>query len=388
MSPPHDPPPPPGDPAKQRVQGLDVLRGVAVLLVMARHAGVFPQDKSEPLWAVTGLATRVGWVGVDLFFVLSGFLVSGLVFREHARTGTFLPLRFLSRRGLKIYPAFYAFLGWMLLSRMTSGSPVPIEAALSEALFVQNYWPPMFNHTWSLAVEEHFYLAIAIALGVMSRRRGLETRATFQAIVPLFLAVAVVCLVARCYVALRVPYSLLTHHFPTHLRADSLMFGVFLSYLNATHGEALGAFVRANRLRLLTAAAVLLAPVAALSPQHPLMHSLGFTAVYAGCGAVVLVAVHGAAPDRGPVRRFLAFVGFHSYSIYLWHLVAKREVEHLLGEAETAPAFVAFLIAYTIAAVTMGVVVAWIVEIPTLRLRDRLIPSRAEEPLTGSAGLT
>ncbi len=78
-----------------RNQTLDVLRAVAVLLVFSRHS--------------TGalLVSHLGWVGVDLFFVLSGFLVSGLLFREYQQDGQLLPGRFLIRRGFKIYPQFY-----------------------------------------------------------------------------------------------------------------------------------------------------------------------------------------------------------------------------------------------------------------------------------------
>src|SRR5215831_18752084 len=77
---------------------LDALRAIAVLLVLGRHLPFFP------LWI------RVGWTGVDLFFVLSGFLISGLLFREYKATGGIRIGRFLVRRGFKIYPAYYLFL--------------------------------------------------------------------------------------------------------------------------------------------------------------------------------------------------------------------------------------------------------------------------------------
>ena len=84
---------------------LDILRCVAVVLVMIHHAGISP------------FFTRVGWIGVDLFFVLSGFLISGLLFSEYQRRGSIDFKRFFIRRGLKIYPAFYVFL---LLTAMVS----------------------------------------------------------------------------------------------------------------------------------------------------------------------------------------------------------------------------------------------------------------------------
>ena len=78
----------------QRNESLDVLRCVAVLLVVGYHMPYYR------LWG------RIGWIGVDLFFVLSGFLISGLLFREFRDTGSIDVKRFLIRRGLKIYPSF------------------------------------------------------------------------------------------------------------------------------------------------------------------------------------------------------------------------------------------------------------------------------------------
>lgn len=96
----------------QRNHQLDVLRGVAVLLVLGRHIQ-YPPQLPEPFQTLVGYWSRCGWVGVDLFFVLSGFLVSGLVFEEWKRTGGFAAGRFLIRRGFKIYPAFYLL--WLLV---------------------------------------------------------------------------------------------------------------------------------------------------------------------------------------------------------------------------------------------------------------------------------
>ena len=83
---------------KTRNRNLDALRAVAILLVLGRHFEYFR------LWS------QVGWAGVDLFFVLSGFLISGLLFAEWKQRGSIGIARFYVRRGLKIYPAFYVFL--------------------------------------------------------------------------------------------------------------------------------------------------------------------------------------------------------------------------------------------------------------------------------------
>jgi peptidoglycan/LPS O-acetylase OafA/YrhL len=136
--------------------GLDLLRFVAVFLVLGRHLHL-PPDASPILdsWK------RGGWVGVDLFFVLSGFLVSSLLFKEQIRTGSVDMWRFLIRRGFKIYPAFWCMLRFTLTVQNMQGTPPNTQTLLGELLFLQNYLGGIWPHTWSLAVEEHFYLGIA-----------------------------------------------------------------------------------------------------------------------------------------------------------------------------------------------------------------------------------
>src|SRR5689334_22577354 len=145
------------DPQKgaRRLVVLDGLRGIAILLVLGRHAG----PGLRPLW-------EFGWMGVDLFFVLSGFLVSGLLFHEYRRYGRIRPLWFLGRRGFKIYPAFYFLL---LVTWFWIGRGFPLRFFLYEALFVQNYFGYIWDQTWSLAVEEHFYLGLTLMMWALAR---------------------------------------------------------------------------------------------------------------------------------------------------------------------------------------------------------------------------
>lgn len=136
--------------------GLDVLRGLAVLLVLGRHGREMPADLPAGVRDFFSLWLQMGWVGVDLFFVLSGFLVSGLLMREHASYGRINALRFVVRRGFKIYPLFWCLITATALVRPVRDEPLPAGQLLAELFFVQNYFDGLWNHTWSLAVEEHF----------------------------------------------------------------------------------------------------------------------------------------------------------------------------------------------------------------------------------------
>jgi peptidoglycan/LPS O-acetylase OafA/YrhL len=158
-------------PLQGRNLGLDLLRLVAVVLVMGAHFRKLPD---EARWFLTPWS-RGGWIGVDLFFVLSGFLVSGLLFREHARTGRIDVRRFLFRRAWKIYPAFWLMIGLTLFVQVfikpLPAGPPTLQATLAEFMFVQNYVPGLWGHTWSLAVEEHFYILLAVLFGLLAKRK-------------------------------------------------------------------------------------------------------------------------------------------------------------------------------------------------------------------------
>ncbi len=198
-----------------RNKGIDVLRAIAVFLVLGRHAH-FPRNPITDVWV------RGGWVGVDLFFVLSGFLVSGILFREYEKCGTIRWTRFVARRGFKIYPAFYALLALVLIFNAATGTaPFEWNRTLSEAFFVQNYGAALWGHTWSLAVEEHFYLLLPILLAASARDR-------FRGL-PAVVGVTAICLLAlRCFGG---EFQVQKSVFATHLRLDSLLFGTFLAYL-------------------------------------------------------------------------------------------------------------------------------------------------------------
>jgi len=155
----------------QRSIGLDLLRFLAVLMVIVSHLVMEPIPASwmPYLKYVVGYCTA----GVNLFFVLSGFLVSGLLFNEYKQRGDISIKRFYARRAWKIYPAFYLFIvSTYLYCRFVVGNKLPDRVMAREIFFFQNYLPGMWNHTWSLAVEEHFYCILPLILLFMVRRGG------------------------------------------------------------------------------------------------------------------------------------------------------------------------------------------------------------------------
>ena len=110
---------------------------------------------------------RFGWTGVDLFFVLSGFLIGGLLFQD-MMSGRFSVRRFLIRRALKIWPAYFVFLAFIVLQLVRHehmSAREILHELMPNLIHVQNYVWSCRGHTWTLAVEEHFYLALAYLAG-------------------------------------------------------------------------------------------------------------------------------------------------------------------------------------------------------------------------------
>src|SRR4030095_12487753 len=193
-----------------RIAQLDVMRFVAVFLVLGRHFPTCPPETSYLAWALTGVWHRGGWIGVDLFFVLSGFLVSGLLFREYQQKRDVGATRFLIRRGFKIYPAFWVVLSATVIVALSSQHRLPGSALVGEVLFLQNYVGAIWNHTWSLAVEEHFYFGLALlATWLCRRNRGAAD--PFSGISAVFLVVGSLCLAVRIVLNKTTQYAEPTH---------------------------------------------------------------------------------------------------------------------------------------------------------------------------------
>jgi peptidoglycan/LPS O-acetylase OafA/YrhL len=332
-----------------RNPALDALRGAAILLVFSRHIGL-------------PIIGHFGWVGVDLFFVLSGFLVSGLLFREFQNTGHLQPWRFLIRRGFKIYPQFYFMIG--LTVAWYAGSHLERGRVLSEIFFFQNYHEGLWGQTWSIAIEEHFYLLLALGLAWMARRGGFQRLPTWiGAICALTLALRVATWIWR-------PNdSFMIHVAPSHLRIDSLLAGVLLSYLEAFHAAGVRDFIRRFGAWVPFVSIALLLPASLMKQVDPFIYTIGFSLTSWAFGLLLLTALH---PKHPPKAGAMAWLGRISYAFYLWQGPALLACETAgLGPWETMPlAFGGTLL------------IAWLttrlIEEPFLRMRDA--PSLTARP--------
>lgn len=360
-----------------RLRELDFLRGMAILLVLCRHQRLFQ------------FTTTMGWIGVDLFFVLSGFLVSGLLFKEYQKFGDIKPKRFLLRRGFKIYPIYYLFYLPYLVLLINNGNFMPMRF-LGDMVFLQNYVNGFgygYPASWSLAIEEHFYFGFAILLYLALKRNWIvlrrENEGSKFSVKELWVAVTVLmvaCLLIRIPTNLYLPEKYLNRSVTmTHLRIDSLLAGVLISYFYYFKPVALKAFYHRYKPGLFALALLCLCWTPFIEPIQPLfIRTIGFTLLYIGFGVLLLGFLLEQNINQWldrlfsrTVVNFISKIGFCSYSIYVIHTLTNTFL-HNAGIENTPLAF--FL--STGISVACGFVMTHYIEKYFLKMRDHYCPNR------------
>ncbi|MGY3564838.1 peptidoglycan/LPS O-acetylase OafA/YrhL [Sinomonas sp. RB5] len=311
-------------------------------------------------------ARTFGWAGVDLFFVLSGFLMGSIVFREWQQTGRFDSKRFLIRRALKLWPVFYLFLFAQLLF-----GDHPWQSYFFQNFFhLQNYLGSSQDHLWSLAVEEHFYLVLAVVAPFAFRRR-----------IPLRIMMMILGSAMVVPLALRIvgasagdtPVHLQTY---SHYRVDGLAAGLLLGLVATFYPRIMD---KLTRIRWVWAVGMLAAIVwlSLFTKQSFLGSTLGFTVTMLGSVCFLLLLYRASwVPRLATVLRPIGSLGVYSYSLYIWHIAAARLAGIVLGKLGIGLAPIAQTAMSYAAAICVAFVVTRLVEWPSLRVRNRFFPSQ------------
>jgi len=310
----------PGETRLRYVPGLDGLRAISIIGIMANHNGLG--------WA------SGGFISVNVFFVLSGFLITSLILKEWLRSGTIRLRTFWARRARRLLPALFvllvgiAFYAWLI-------APADTRSALrgdalstlfyvgnwhqiiaGQSYFAQTATPSPLLHTWTLAIEEQFYLVWPlVVLGVLK---------LFRSVRPL-LVLTVVAAVGSA-----VEMALLFHpgadpsrlYYGTDTRAQDLLIGAVVAIALLRRGPAVTTQGRRAMSALVVGASLGFAVEwIRLNESSAFPYRGGFLLADLLVGAVILGVVQ--APTGWPARalgwRPLVYIGTISYGLYLWH---------------------------------------------------------------------
>jgi peptidoglycan/LPS O-acetylase OafA/YrhL len=339
----------------RRINSLDGLRTLAVLLVFVGH--------------VDQRALPGGYIGVEVFFIISGYLITSLLLRENVHTGTIRLRHFYIRRMLRLWPALLLFVVAVTPIAVHDRIGQPLPDGLAALFYVTDFWAnigdhfSLMLHTWSLAVEEQFYL-VWPALLTIALRRGWRRRRLGGGLV---VVAGVAIVVTYCTTRTSVPMT----QFLPNAHVAELVSGVLLALALDRGGELP---VALRPLSGEAAALVGLAGLIAFEVAVPARWWAWPLAVLAAWPVVAhLVVHHDGAIARLFARRELVWLGRRSYGFYLWHYAI---VELLLRSANPLEA-AALGFGLTLVMSSLSYTF-W--EQPFLRLKDRFAGVRVAEP--------
>ncbi|HEY4194553.1 MAG TPA: acyltransferase [Mucilaginibacter sp.] len=383
-----------GDAAKHKLLGLDHLRAFAISYVILFHYQFF----GHPDWVkkIAGF----GWSGVDLFFVLSGFLISGQLFSIIAK-GKKISLReFFIKRFFRIIPPFLVvvilYTAFPAVHEWGHLSPIwrYLTFTLNFGLDLGKY--STFSHAWSLCVEEQFYLVLPLVFLLFNYLKAGQK--AIYVIIALFIGGFMLrlwgwdhfmepVLSSDNYGAYWNEYI----YYPTYNRLDSLLVGVSIAGLY-TFYPAVKAFASKYSNWLLFSGIILLAASGFVCKGYSTYNTTlwGFPMVALSYGLILAAVVC----PSSPVYRFKSFVteqvAAFSYSIYLSHKIVIHLVQNLFGNMGLDKNSNLMMLICIVAIVAAALIMRYAIERPALKLRNSILglspKSEALEFSTKSSG--
>jgi peptidoglycan/LPS O-acetylase OafA/YrhL len=367
----------------RRLPALDGMRGIAILFVLWFH---FLEVGYPRILAPVGFFLyNFGWIGVDLFFVLSGFLITGILLEAKGMPNYFK--NFYMRRALRIFPAYYLLLLIMLVI-VPAFAPQIFPATYGPRwcyfLYLSNYYyayqgtsAGTLSHSWSLAVEEQFYLFWPALVLLCSRRRLLQISAGmfFGALILRFIFLSRGANNDQVY-------------FMSITRCDSLAIGAIVAILvRSSEGVAL---IKKHSLWIAVASVLALG---VLWGSKRIMPTIGhlteeaakFTCVALFCAAFIGISVVSSEKtlmNRLLRTRFLRFFGKYSYGFYLFQGPLYLSLKQYLGPANTAGQMLFDYLIFFLGTIVLGLLSWHLMEKHVLRLKHFFpSPSAARDTL-------
>jgi peptidoglycan/LPS O-acetylase OafA/YrhL len=363
------------------IPGLDALRSAAILLVISGHYyATFAQDTHQELAIGHFPVFYLGWTGVDLFFVLSGLLIGRQLWREMRDNSTIDVPAFLLRRGLRIWPYYFAFILWFVLF-VTKHKWYEFWP---DVLFVSNYTPGKISGGWSLSMEEQFYLLVPWLILIGCKFASLRLQWVWMAVWLAALPLVRAIVLARYGVHAHEGMSMYVTTSPFHTHTDGLLTGLLLAWASAVHPQAMS---HKPLLRNAVLPVCLIVAGGVLRQLNPDWFAFsGLAAIYGGMTLFVL-------RDRSWVTRISRLRIFHlisrlSYAMYLNHFVVLDSVTPAIL-ARLPASYAGFAVGYFLSiliSAAAATVTFVLIESPALQWRDRWLESRrAKAPIVVAA---
>jgi peptidoglycan/LPS O-acetylase OafA/YrhL len=318
------------------VAALDGVRGLAVLLVIAFHVFGVNDIGSRPWELVLHRLMAAGWLGVDIFFVLSGFLITGILYSTLSSERFFG--NFYGRRTLRIFPLYYGYLLLVAASHYLLGTGLDRRVAFlftyTQNLF-GDHWDSLSSltgHLWSLAVEEQFYLFWPLVSYLARERQKIMRLCIVLSVVALTLRIVLFALLPRSQ-ALMLCYRLVV------CRMDSLLIGGWLAL--ALQGPQRRALARFSKLGFGVLSSVIL--MMALRKNYfwwwnsRITETFGFTFIALASAALLIMAlIEGSYVQIAFKTRALRWFGRYSYGIYIYHFGTQQLFQSWLLHTQLA----------------------------------------------------
>src|SRR6188472_982470 len=358
---------------RERQPGLDLLRALAIVVVVVYHAALFG-------FKLPGRVDRFGWIGVDLFFVLSGYLIGGQLLASLARDQRIKLGRFFTRRALRIVPAYFVVLAIYFLLPAWREYPEMSQPLWKFLLSVQNialHGGTAFSHAWSLAVEDQFYVALPFLLLFLYRR----PRA----------AIIVPCLIVVGGVGLRAFLAAQTAsvdggvsfrgfqawiYYPTWTRLDPLVLGVVLAGIERFRPNWWQRLINCASWFWLPGLGLIVYALYLGETENLTIVACvwQFPLIAVGMAAILVCAVSPRLPLCRVAIPGAAFIASIAYSAYLIQKLVINGVEQFCTTHNIQPTSALALVGVELCVYAAATILFLSIERPFLLLRRRLAP--------------
>ena len=362
---------------KHKLLGLDHLRALAITYVLLFHYQLF----GHPEWV--NKIGGFGWTGVDLFFVLSGFLIAGQLFNTINKGKTINMREFFAKRFFRIIPPYLVVL--LLYTAIPFLREREHMAPLWKYItFTLNFGLDLkttgtFTHAWSLCVEEQFYLILPLTFWLLNHFKA--GKKVIYILAALFIAGFMIRYAGWHYFAAphlaEDDFGAIWHqviYYPTYNRLDGLLIGVSIAGAYTFYPRIKEIANRYNYLLMLLGLAILIAAYFVCSPGDSLISTVwGFPLVSLGYGLILAAIV---CPSNFLYRRQSAITGqlaTLSYSIYLSHKLVIHLTQNLLQKNGIDKNSNLMMLCCLFSTITFALILRYTIEKPSLKIRDKLL---------------